>query len=655
MLKLGSVLFAVVVALAVAMPTQAAKRVALVIGNSAYTNAPALPNPRNDAEDIAAALTELGFDVIPGLDLDREGMEDAIDRFGAAAEGADVALVFYAGHGIQVAGENYALPIDAKLRNERDLRRAMPLTWLVQEAGRAGRLGLVILDACRNNPLAEEMKRGLGATRAFAVGRGLARLEDAPTNTLIAYATSADATADDGSGRNSPYTAALLAHLGTPGLEVRQLFGRVRDTVMGETNGVQTPFTYGSLGGDAIYLGPEPSLATTPPAPQPAPQPVPVPVQPPRVDESLIEIEFWTSIKDSDEPAFFEAYLVRFPDGTFVTLAQIRLQKLQEAALTPEPTPTPTPTPAPQPPGIQVDEMSQPYWVVTASNVRAGPSTDYNRVGGFDAGAQIMVTGKVRGENWYRVAIAGGVGYIYGGLIQQSPPTSATASPAPSNPPAGTPHDTYPNVVWNSDGDLVPAPGYEWASDDLDDLSVVWGGGEQTGNPPAGTYHDTYPNVVWTADGELEPAPGYDWASDDPDSFDVVWSGGGQTGNPPAGTYHDTFPNVVWNAEGNLDPASGYRWANDDPNSFDVVRVNAGTPHDTHPNVVWDEDGQLQPAPGYQWYSDDPDSYDVMRVYAGTPHYKYPNVVWDGAGQLEPAPGYSWVTNDANDYRVQLD
>ncbi len=606
MLRIGSALFAAAMMLAAAMPAEAAKRVALVMGNSAYVNAPALPNPRNDAQAMSATLTDLGFEVITGLDLDREGMEDAVDRFGKAAEGAELALVFYAGHGIQVAGENYALPVDARLRSERDLRRAVPLSWLVAEAGRANRLGLVILDACRNNPLAEEMKRGMGATRAFAVGRGLARLEDAPTNTLIAYATSADATAEDGTTQNSPYTTALLEHIRTPGLEVRQLFGRVRDTVMGETNGGQTPFTYGSLGGDAIYLGPPPDVATLPaPTAPTTPQPV-VPIQPPRVDESLIEIEFWTSIKTSNEPAYFEAYLTRFPNGTFVALAEIRLQKLREAetaALTPAPAPIPTLTPVP--PAIPVDEMSATYWVVTRSNVRAGPSTDFDKVGGLDAGTPISVTGKVRGANWYRVALLGGaVGYIYGGLIQQAAP-AAPATPAP-----------------------MPAP------------------------TTAGTPHDIYPNVVWNAEGQLEPAPGFEWASDDPDSYDVVW-GGGQTGNPAAGTSHDTYPNVVWNAEGLLDPAPGYRWANDDPDSYDVLAVAPDTPHDTYPNVVWDADGQLQPASGYQWLSDDPDSYDVMRVYAGTPHYKYPNLVWDAGGQLEPAPGYAWVTDDPDDYRVQ--
>ena len=563
MLRFGSALFAVVMVLVAAMPAEAAKRVALVMGNSAYANAPALPNPRNDAQAMSATLTELGFEVITGLDLDREGMEDAVDRFGIAAEGADLALVFYAGHGIQVAGENYALPIDARLQSERDLRRAMPLSWLVQEAGRAGSLGLVILDACRNNPLAEEMKRGMGSTRAFAVGRGLARLEDAPSNTLIAYATSADATADDGSGQNSPYTTALLEHIRTPGLEVRQLFGRVRDTVMGETNGGQTPFTYGSLGGDAIYLGPPPAAVAALPTPTPTATPQPVaPIQPSRVDESLIEIEFWTSIKNSTDPAYFEAYLTRFPNGTFVTLAQIRLQKLRDAelaALTPAPAPIPTPTP--QPATIPVDEMSATYWVLKRSNVRAGPSTDFDKVGGLEAGTPVSVTGKVRGENWYRVALLGGaVGYIYGGLIQQAAP--ATPAPMPDPTTAGTPHDTYPNVVWN-------------------------------------------------ADGQLEPAPGYEWASDNPDDYDVVW-GGGQPASRSDGTPHDTYPNVVWNADGLLDPAPGYRWASDDPDSYDVLRVTAGTPHDTYPNVVWDEDGQLEPATGYIWVTSNADDYRVQ-------------------------------------------
>jgi hypothetical protein len=244
-----------------------------------------------------------------------------------------------------------------------------------------------------------------------------------------------------------------------------------------------------------------------------------------------------------------------------------------------------------------VDAMSETYWVTTQTNLRAGPSTDFDRVGGLGAGTEITVTGKVRDKNWYRVALAGGaIGYIYGGLIEQ-------VSPTPATPIAGTPHDTFPNVVWD-------------------------------------------------ANGQFEPASGYSWASDDPNDYDVVWDGG-WSGNPAPGTYHDTYPNVVWNADGLLDPAAGYRWANDDPDSCDVLRVTAGTPHDTHPNVVWDEDGQLQPASEFQWLSDDPDSYDVMRVYAGTPHYKYPNVVWDSDGQLEPASRYAWVTDDPDDYRVR--
>jgi uncharacterized caspase-like protein/uncharacterized protein YraI len=554
-LRFYSALFAVAVALAAAMPAEATKRVALVMGNSAYVNAPPLPNPRNDAQAMSATLTDLGFEVITGLDLDREGMEDAVDRFGKAAEEAELALVFYAGHGIQVAGENYALPVDARLRSERDLRRAVPLSWLVAEAGRANRLGLVILDACRNNPLAEEMKRRMGATRAFAVGRGLARLEDAPTNTLIAYATSADATAEDGVTQNSPYTTALLEHIRTPGLEVRQLFGRVRDTVLSETNGGQTPFTYGSLGGDAIYLGPPPDVATLPAPTAPNTlQPV-VPIQPPRVDESLIEIEFWTSIRTSNEPAYFEAYLTRFPNGTFAALAEIRLQKLREAetaALTPAPAPIPTLTP--EPPAIPVDEMSATYWVVKRSNVRAGPSTNFDKVGGLDAGTPISVTGKVRGENWYRVALLGGtVGYIYGGLIQLAAPATPAPMPAPTT--AGTPHDIYPNVVWN-------------------------------------------------AEDQLEPAPGYEWASDDPDSYDVMLVA--------PGTPHDTYPNVVWDADGQLQPTSGYQWLSDDPDSYDVMRVYSGTPHYKYPNVVWDADGQLLPAPGYAWVTDDPGDFRVQ-------------------------------------------
>ena len=713
-------LCALVLALLATLPAQAGKRVALVMGNSAYINAPALPNPRNDAEDMAAALEKLGFEVIRGMDLDREGMEAAVDRFGATADGADLALVFYAGHGIQVAGENYALPIDARLRSERDLRRAVPLSWLVDEAGRAAQLGLVILDACRNNPLAEEMKRGMGATRAFVVGRGLTRLEDAPTNTLIAYATSADATAEDGSGRNSPYTTALLQHIPTPGLEIRQLFGRVRDSVMESTNSGQTPFTYGSLGGDAIYLALPLTTVSLVPGPGQSQESEKY-VTP--SGRQMVEIEFWRTIKDSADWRDFQAYLDQFGEGaTFSVLARLRRDKLRgtgdtdiDTAISATPLPG---TPHAEYPDVvwNADGMLEPApgyrWtsddtdsmdvipIVAGTPHDTYPNVVWNADGKLEpASGYEWVSDDP--DNYNVVPGAGQPGTD----VASAPgtETTTTATDASGAPAAGAPHDTYPNVVWDAEGTLQPVPGYQWASNDPDAYdvtpvvdgtphfkypNVVWGadgllepapgyewgsddpsdftvrpatGSEvaavpdgDAGTPPAGTPRAEYPNVVWDAEGMLQPAPGYEWASEDPDEYGVRPESRTQSG-PPASTPHETYPNVVWNDEGLLDPAPGFAWTNDDPDSYDVVRVVPGTPHATYPNVVWDEDGQLQPASGYQWVSDDSDSYEVQAIYPGAPHYKYPNVVWDNNGMLEPAPGYNWLTDDPDNYDVVPD
>ena len=235
----------------------AAKRVALVIGNSAYQHAEELPNPRNDAKAIAEALTRAGFDVDLRIDLNQLGMQHALRDFGLKAEGADAAVVFYAGHGVQVAGENYLLPIDATLERERDLLyEALPLNLVMGEVGQAQRLGLVIIDACRDNPLAEQLRRVLGPIRSRLVGEGMARMDNLPSNTMIAFATRPGEVAVDGNGSHSPYTAALLKHMEEPGLELNLLFRKVRDTVLESTAYRQEPRTYDALGAEPFYFIP---------------------------------------------------------------------------------------------------------------------------------------------------------------------------------------------------------------------------------------------------------------------------------------------------------------------------------------------------------------------------------------------------------------
>ena len=233
----------------------AASRVALVIGNSAYRHAEELPNPRNDATAVADVLRRADFEVDLKTDLDQLGLQHALRDFGLTAESADIALVFYAGHGVQVAGENYLLPIDATLERERDLLyEALPLNLVMGEVAQAQKLGLVILDACRNNPLAEQLRRVLGPIRSRLVGAGLARMDNLPSDTMVAFATRPGEVAVDGSGPHSPYTTALLRHIEEPGVELNLLFRKVRDTVLEETAYRQEPRTYDALGADPFYF-----------------------------------------------------------------------------------------------------------------------------------------------------------------------------------------------------------------------------------------------------------------------------------------------------------------------------------------------------------------------------------------------------------------
>ena len=248
-------------------PARAETRVALVIGNSAYEHTARLANPRNDAVAMASTLRRLGFEVVDGYDLGIEGLRELLAGFGRKASRADVATVFYAGHALQVNGTNYILPVDARLNREQDLNwQAIPLNFILDELSGVRKLKMVLLDACRDNPLASSMARSMG-TRSGNVGRGLAVVRDAPGDTLIAYATAGGKTAADGAGRNSPFTQALLSHLEEPDLEIRLLFGKVSDSVTRFTDGRQKPYVYTDLGGTPYYLkGGTPAAAASAPA-----------------------------------------------------------------------------------------------------------------------------------------------------------------------------------------------------------------------------------------------------------------------------------------------------------------------------------------------------------------------------------------------------
>jgi tetratricopeptide (TPR) repeat protein len=217
------------------------RRVALVIGNADYKNTPALRNPQNDASDMAVSLKRLGFQVIFKQDLDKHGMDEAFREFAREVRSADAALFYYAGHAMQFEGVNYLMPVDARLADETDVPYEMAkLDDVVADMARMNGVRIAVLDACRNNPLEEQLKRSVASTRGAAMNRGLARVAR-PEGLIVAYATQSGNVAEDGSGRNSPFTAALLQNIETPGLEVGTLFRRVMGSVKQATGGKQHP------------------------------------------------------------------------------------------------------------------------------------------------------------------------------------------------------------------------------------------------------------------------------------------------------------------------------------------------------------------------------------------------------------------------------
>jgi TPR repeat protein len=266
--------FAAVLA-AVAGGAAAETRVALVIGNSGYRSVGALANPANDAASMGELFKAARFDVVRILnDLGVSELRKALRDFALKAAGADIAVVFYAGHGIEIDGHNYLIPVDAALAHDIDVEdETIDLDRMLQLLEPAKRLKLVILDACRNNPFAGKMQRTIASR---AIGRGLGRPEVQTRNTLVAYAARAGSTADDGQGAHSPFTAALLRHLTTPGLDLRIALGNVHDEVLAASNNAQEPFLYGAMGGG--------TLALVPGSGEP-PQQQALLLPPPRIDE----------------------------------------------------------------------------------------------------------------------------------------------------------------------------------------------------------------------------------------------------------------------------------------------------------------------------------------------------------------------------------
>jgi hypothetical protein len=243
-----------------------AKRVALIVGNSSYQNVPQLPNPSRDATSVGQMFKGAGFEVTMVTNVGNLDFKRAIRKFETDADQADIAVIYYAGHGIEIGGTNYLIPIDARLASDRDAEdEAIPLERMVSSADGAQKLRVVILDACRDNPFTVRMRRERKVANR-AVSSGLGKVEPTSTDTLIAYAAKAGSTAEDGVGDHSPFTTAILKNLTVPGLDIRLAFGRVRDEVMKSTANKQEPFVYGSLGGGNISLVPAPTVTQEAPA-----------------------------------------------------------------------------------------------------------------------------------------------------------------------------------------------------------------------------------------------------------------------------------------------------------------------------------------------------------------------------------------------------
>jgi hypothetical protein len=350
-------------------PGQAATRVALVIGNGAYTSlAPTLPNPPRDAAAISAALTELGFTVDTVIDGTKVAMDDALARLSREARTADVVLLFYAGHGIQDQGRNYLAPIDATLGDETDLRRRfVRLDDVLDDLSSAKGARILLLDACRDNDAVEALRTAVTPSRAAGVTRGLARVS-ATDGQLVAFATQPDRVATDGAGDNSPFTTALVKHMKTPGIELRTALTRVRVDVATATGNGQIPEVSDSLLGE-IYLSSAPpaDAGSATPAPPPAPAtetplveapattPPPEPPTPPAASADAEAAKAWDAVKDTASVAVLKTFLTHYPEGLYADFATARIAELEAeadrlAALEAEARAAATPPPAPAPP-----------------------------------------------------------------------------------------------------------------------------------------------------------------------------------------------------------------------------------------------------------------------------------------------------------------
>jgi tol-pal system protein YbgF len=366
----------------------AEKRVALVIGNNDYTTLPDLNNAKKDAEGIATKLRGLQFDVILRTNAGAQSISRALAAFEKRIEKADVALVYYAGHGIESNGKNHLIPSDARIEVEEDLRfGSIDSQEFLHAMKRAGSpLNIVILDACRDNPLPRRSRSAARGLTVQAIPAGI-------KGTAIVYSAAPGQKAEDGpKGGYGVFTAALLKVLDEPGLKLEEVFKKTARLVSASTRGRQDPWFNSSVKGDFYFKPGAPMLAPT-------------------VSQKPPDINSWDLIKDSTDPKLFKKFLKQYPNSRFARLARLKVKNKKDESSIFSIFSLTRPTDS-------IEEMDATYVAVKTANLREKPSTKSKKVGQAKINSGLNVTGKVKGKNWYRVAHGGDTAFIFASLVK---------------------------------------------------------------------------------------------------------------------------------------------------------------------------------------------------------------------------------------------
>ena len=379
------------------------RRVALIFGNDSYKTLPKLHNAAADARAIDAKLKALGWETVLRVNVTKREMNRAIDEFGNKLQGIDGAgLFFYAGHGIQAEGKNFLVPVDAELETAVDLRTDAIDAGLVSHAmdDNRSRVNIVILDACRDNPLPN---RGRSATRGLAIAE---KSPGGPRGAVVVYAAAPNQQAQDGApGGNGVFTGAFIKALSESDLKIEDVFKRTSAEVKSATGGKQVPWITSSLQGDFYFA---------PPAPKAPPPATAAPAA--SQDAGSAQVAFWNSIAGSDDPRMFEEYLRQYPNGRFVGLAKLKIETLSAK----KPAPAPAQQLAALPPAkdFDVDPIDREFFATGAARVREAPNPTSKPLALLKDGDRIQVLGQLKGQDWFMVETKDGHGFVAKGTLE---------------------------------------------------------------------------------------------------------------------------------------------------------------------------------------------------------------------------------------------